>query len=1043
MTNISFSFDYERFNKLFPFHLLIDDELRIQSSGRSLSKICPVEPFRLFTSLFRLSRPVMPDPGFQDLVGLSDQLVIIGTTGDREILFRGQFEPLPDQKSVVFIGSPWFATMDHIRKEDLTIHDFAIHDPMIDLLHVIKTQELVSSDLKFLLKTVNRQKEELKKAGREIHHIALFPMQSPDPLIRIDKAGNILFRNPMAETLTEFEYNGILTDATTFWKKITSGIDLNAEMWSFEAISCGKTYSFVCKYIDSEEYINIYGRDITIKKEVQNRIKESEGRLSNLIKNIKEGILLEDENRKIVWINRCFCEMFSIPLEPDDMMGMDCSDAAEQTKHLFKNQELFVDRIDAILREKQTVLAEELELADNRFYLRDYVPIFVQDQFKGNLWKYADITSRKRYERNLKNQEEKFRNIIANMQLGIVEVDAEDSIRYVNQNFCKISGYNEDDLIGKKTIDFSMYDKNREIIEAKNKLRERGISDYYEIQVESKEGENRWWLISGAPNYDDRGNFTGSIGIHLDITQQKNLEKELVKAKLDAEGSSRAKENFLANMSHEIRTPLNAIIGMVRELSRETLSLKQNQLLNNARTAAEHLLSIINNVLDISKIEAGLLQLDERHFSLKEIIEDTCRIMTTDAAEKLITLNTHVSDKIKPALIGDPARIRQILINVVGNSVKFTQKGTILIDSAVEETSDESQKICITVSDTGEGMNEEFIKDLFKKFSQEDISISRKYGGTGLGMAITYELVQLMNGTIEVTSEKNKGTKFEILLPFKLGEPEKIESEKRREGIDQLKNIRVLLAEDNQINRLVATNTLKNYGMKVTETENGKDALEKLKTEAFDVILMDLQMPVMDGIEATRIIRKELKLATPIIALTANAFRKELDICLASGMNDYVIKPFEENTLIRSILKNTNDMSNINQEDLNPHLPIEKPDDSEKKLYNLEKLNAFSRGDNSFIRKMARLFIDQTPVSLQKIRESLSSGDYETIKTIAHRIRPSIENMGILSVVDDIRTIEQLAANDPASELLPDLIQKINEILEKAIAQLVTDFPEE
>jgi PAS domain S-box-containing protein len=515
-----------------------------------------------------------------------------------------------------------------------------------------------------------------------------------------------------------------------------------------------------------------------------------------------------------------------------------------------------------------------------------------------------DITKEKDAENILRMSEEKYRNIIANMNLGLIEVDFEGRIQYANQSFTVMSGFDLSELIGHKATDILTHDENTEVVDAKNTKRQNGESDAYELLIRNKAGEDKYWLISGAPRYNDLGEIIGSIGIHLDITAHKLQEKELIEARRRAEESLHAKEEFLANMSHEIRTPLNAIIGMVRELGREQLAPKQQAYLDNAKAASQHLLSVVNNILDMSKIEAGEFQLENRHFSLRDVIMETLSIVSSNAMEKLLKLRVNISSEILPALIGDPSRIRQALINLVSNSIKFTEYGYIAIDCKVEETLEHEQRICLSVTDTGIGIDEAYMKNLFKKFTQEDKSTARKYGGTGLGLAITLELIELMGGHIEVRSDKGKGTCFELHFSLHRGDASQIESAPAPGNFSVLNGLNVLLVEDNEMNRMVAINTLSYFGVVVTQAENGLIALQKLKKNSYDLILMDLHMPEMDGIEATKVIRQQLKLTLPIVALTASAFKKEVDQCTEAGMNDYVTKPFEENMLLQTIVRN-------------------------------------------------------------------------------------------------------------------------------------------
>ena len=660
------------------------------------------------------------------------------------------------------------------------------------------------------------------------------------------------------------------------------------------------------------------------------------------------------------------------------------------------------------------------------------MPIMAGADNKGHLWKFNDVTSVKKFEKTLKMQEEKYHNIIANMNLGLMEVDQDGIIRNVNNNFCDISGYHKDDLIGKTSKEILMSNINRNIIEQKNKLNKYGIIDIFQIPIINKNGEERWWLVSDAPVYDEKGDLRGLIGIHLDISAQKHMEKELEVARQKAEESSKAKETFLANMSHEIRTPLNAIIGMMRELSREQLSPKQHTYLNNAETSAQHLLSLINNILDMSKIGAGEFQLEHHHFNLKSVIDDTVTIVSVNAREKLLDLKVNFSNKIATAFIGDATRIRQILINLVGNSIKFTEKGGITIDCNVGSSVGSTQMVQISIIDTGIGIEKNYLKSIFNKFTQEDKSTARRYGGTGLGMAITYELVHLMGGTIEVASEKGKGTRIDINLPLAIGDPQEIESEGGRDSFERLNKTRILLVEDNEMNRLVASNTLSQFEVNIVEAENGFEAIERLKQETFDIILMDLQMPVIDGLLATKIIREVLKINTPIIALTANAFTKELDLCLTAGINDYITKPYEESDFLRIVTRNLG-------KEMGSRLiskPKIKHTAASEQLYDLKTVHEISRGNKDFVKRMIQLFINEIPPSIEQMKKAYKDGEFTVLNNIAHRIKPGINNMGINSVKMEIRRIEELAVEDPSSDLIPLYLNKVEIALAKVIEQL-------
>jgi len=641
---------------------------------------------------------------------------------------------------------------------------------------------------------------------------------------------------------------------------------------------------------------------------------------------------------------------------------------------------------------------------------------------------HSDITDRKLSEQALSNKEEKYRSIITNMNLGLVEVDNDDYIQFVNQSFCKMAGFNEGELIGAKVTEVLNLGESKNLIESKNSLREKGISDAYEVNIRNKEGELRWWLISGAPRLNDKGEHVGSVGIHLDITNQKKLEYDLIKAKEAAEASTEAKEAFLANMSHEIRTPMNAISGMAGQLNKTTLDQNQRFFLNTIRSSADNLLVIINDILDLSKIESGKLSLEKIGFEPKQVVSHVMEVMRHRAEEKgLEFTNSFCDQKLSEVLIGDPYRLSQIMLNLVSNAIKFTPKGRVDVSCRVLQDFETAQLIEASVMDTGVGMEKNFIANLFDKFSQEDNSITRNYGGTGLGMSICKQLIELMNGEIKVISKKGQGTVVSFILKMPKGNagdlPDKGDKEVDTRLLDG-KNI--LITDDNEINRLLASAILSNFGAVVTEACDGQEAIQLVSQKDFDLILMDVQMPGIDGLEATRQIRETLN-STPIIALTAFAFKGDNQKCFDVGMNDYLSKPFEEVQLLEIVSRWLNKASTIAEKNINE---IKSP------LYNLSKIENIGRGKKEFTDKMVRFFINQTPVSLKELNEAYANHDFLKISQIIHRIKPSIDNMGIVCIKDELNELEKFSVVYGESERAEYLLEKIKQVLNLVVHEL-------
>lgn len=630
-----------------------------------------------------------------------------------------------------------------------------------------------------------------------------------------------------------------------------------------------------------------------------------------------------------------------------------------------------------------------------------------------------NIRNRQKWDNQLRLQEEKYRNIIANMYLGLLEVDRHDYIVYANQTFCDMSGYSLEELKGKHASGLFVVENQKDLIFEKIIKRNENKSDSYEVEIVNKKGEKRWWFISGAPNYNDKGHLIGSIGIHLDITEQKRLEYELAMAKTFAESAAKAKELFLANMSHEIRTPLNVIIGMIRQLTKEELSSDQNFYVRQSESSAKHLLTILNNVLDIAKIESGDMDLESASFGISALAYNVHSIMYSQAIEKNLSFKLSVDTEIESVLIGDEKRLRQVLINLVGNAVKFTNKGGIKLSVKLVKSNNQGQIIRFEVEDTGIGMSEAFIAKLFDKFSQEQNASNRNYEGTGLGMAISKDLIQLMGGQLKVFSKKNEGTTFMFDLYFKIGNKDNLLPISHQVKGGVFKGRKVLLAEDNEVNRFIAIQSLDYLGFEVTEAENGLEAITIIQNYDFDLILMDIQMPIMDGLQATTYIRKNLFNSTPIIALTANAFKHDIELYLEKGMNDYITKPYDENDFFRKV------------ECVMQNYFSKKPN-SYKSLFNLDTVVKMARGNNDFVFKLLTIFIKEADRTSIGIQNCIQNNDWEKMKSLAHKIKPSIDQFKIISIREDVRWLESYQGGHEGNTIWHEkayrIIQTLNSI---------------
>lgn len=637
--------------------------------------------------------------------------------------------------------------------------------------------------------------------------------------------------------------------------------------------------------------------DISAEKQTREQLEL----LSLIARKTFTGVFITNSNNTIVWVNEALENMQGYTA--DELLGKTpaifTGAATNEVTHAYllaqaAKQEVF--RSEIILY-KKTGESFWAELNGQPIYDSD-------DNYNGYFVMQLDITARKSVTEAVRRKKEKYRGIISNMHLGLLELDRADRIQVANQSFCEMSGYEMEELTGNLQLSVFFDIIDNKLKEIKTSLLVHGMSDCYEIQVYNKRGEERWWLMSAAPKYTEGNIPDGSIGIFLDISNQKKLEQDLIKAKQAAEESSRSKQHFLANMSHEIRTPMNAVLGMTNMLGKTSLDQKQSFYLETIQSASENLLVIINDILDLSKIEAGKVSLEKIAFEPAAVLHKSIQVLKQRADDKSIRLEIAECDaQVAPVLIGDPFRTQQILLNLLTNAVKFTDTGTVTVSCKVLSDTISSQVLQFTVVDTGMGMDVEFVKNIFTKFSQEYESGKRIHGGTGLGMSISKELVELMGGSIAVESRKGIGTKVTISIPFEKGSSVLPEAEKVHTDSSLLRGIRVLVVDDNEMNRLVAATILGLYGVIITEAENGLLAVEAIKANQPDIVLMDIQMPVMSGFEATRVIRNEISLTLPVIALTANAIKGENLKCLEQGMNDFISKPFEESDLVSLLLQ--------------------------------------------------------------------------------------------------------------------------------------------
>jgi len=503
-------------------------------------------------------------------------------------------------------------------------------------------------------------------------------------------------------------------------------------------------------------------------------------------------------------------------------------------------------------------------------------------------------------------------------EFAIVSItDQEGIITYVNDNFCKISKYNREELIGQDhRIVNSSYHSKDFMRKVWTTITKGGIWKG-EIKNKAKDGTMYWENTTIVPFLDEQGKPNKYVAVSTDITGQKRITEELTEAKMVAELATlnaeeakgiaeralQSKQQFLSNMSHEIRTPLNAILGFTKVLMKTNLAPKKKEYLDAIKISGDGLLVLIDDILDLAKTDAGKMTFEETPFKIKFSIATMHQVFDLKLKEKNLELVKEYDNKIPVVLLGDAVRLHQILLNLLSNAIKFTAKGKITIAVRLLHEDKEKATIEFVIADTGTGIPEDKLESIFENFQQATSSTSSTFGGTGLGLAICKQLVEKQGGSILVKSKMNEGSTFSFILSFQKTNEESKKESGELELDKEIKDIKILVVEDVKLNQLLMKIILDDFKFKYDIADNGKIAIEKLQTETYDIILMDLQMPEMDGFEATKYIRNSMKLKIPIIALTADVTTVDVEKCKAAGMNDYVSKPLDEQILYTKMIE--------------------------------------------------------------------------------------------------------------------------------------------
>jgi CheY-like chemotaxis protein/nitrogen-specific signal transduction histidine kinase len=513
----------------------------------------------------------------------------------------------------------------------------------------------------------------------------------------------------------------------------------------------------------------------------------------------------------------------------------------------------------------------------------------------------------------------------------------------------------------------------------------------------------------------------------LDATERAQAEAELRRAKEKAEASAQAKEIFLANLSHEIRTPMNGVLGMARQLTKTPLDHGQQELLRIIQTSGEHLLSVLNEVLDMTKISSARLELEQVSFNLRESMEEALRPLAVQAADKGIVFHAALLEQNGelPRVVGDAYRLNQVLINLVSNAIKFTAAGgSISVNGSLIGLTETRLSAVFRLTDTGVGIPEDKLDYIFEDYAQAGTDTARRYGGTGLGLGIARALVEQMGGTLTVDSQLGRGSTFQftVTLPCAVGAETVLHPTPLDTGA--LRGRRVLVAEDNGINREVVRLLLHSWGVVVDEAEDGPAALALHTERRYDAVLMDIQMPGLNGVEVTTQIRRHpdpVRAQVPVLALTANAFRSDLDRYLKAGINDCLTKPFKEEAFYRKLVALMNP----------PAVP----------LYDLAEVHELADGDEAFVQRMVRSFLLHIPPIVQQLRTAAAAEQWSQVAKLVHHIKPNLIQFGIAGVEQALQQLIQVpTAGTKAPQGRAAAVQQLVQQVEQVLAELPTDL---
>jgi len=796
--------------------------------------------------------------------------------------------------------------------------------------------------------------------------------------------------------------------------------------------------------------VSVIARDISERKRTDSALRESEERFRIMADSCPTMIWVTDAQGDVQFVNRKYLEFFGKTYEqaeggnwqplihPDDIPAY-----IEPFLNAVRDQASYSGEARVVRGDGQW-----------RWVISHGEPRWsAHGRFLGHVGTTADITYRKEAEESVRASEEKFRQFAENVHEVFWMMNAEGTeVLYVNPAYEIIWGRTCDSLYrDPMSWAEAIPPEDRERAHAAFQRLMCGDSIDSEYRIRTPEAVERWILDRAFPVRDESGRVIRVVGIAEDITERKRYEQELVRARKAADAANQAKSSFLANMSHEIRTPMNGVLGMLHLLLETELSPTQKRYAEIANTSGKALLSLIDDILDLSKIEARKLALESTNFHLRRTMEDAVEYLRAQADAKSLGFFWHVGDDLPELVSGDPHRLRQVLVNLVSNAIKFTERGAVMVEARLESLTPGEVRGRFTVTDTGIGLAAEQSSRLFSPFVQGDSSTTRRYGGTGLGLAISKQLVEMMSGEIGVESRLGEGSTFWFTATFgtppsgtkvdlppsaagrPAAEPNVVSFRKPPVQPRSCRLARILVVEDNATNQLVMLAQLEKLGHRATAVADGAQALEALRRESYDLVLMDCQMPVMDGYEATRRIRQSDQRGIPIIAVTAHAMSGDREECLRAGMNDYLAKPVAIHALATTL---TRWLDSQTRRDGAPSAVGSGHESSSNtspliESFNEELLLRWTMHDRELAARILKGFLSGCPSQLETLRRRVEEADAAGAGDEAGALKgaaATVAASGLRAIALEIEGAGKAGRLDRVSELLPRAVEEFQQL---------------